>query len=171
MSPALLSVLQSCEQAKESLDWKPVFFSEAQATMVMNIAEMIIPETSTPGAKSAGVHIFIDSFVQHCVPPADHPAILEGLDLVNEKANEDYGNDFSDLSEENKTAMLKSLAASEFDESNEDASEIFKGIKRLTLTGYFNSEKGAKEALAFLDIPGDYLGCLPLEEGQKSWSQ
>jgi len=43
-------------------------------------------------------------------------------------------------------------------------------LKDLTVLGYFTSEIGAKQALAYLEIPGKYNGCVPLEKGQKAWA-
>lgn len=47
---------------------------------------------------------------------------------------------------------------------------FFNIMKELTLFGYFSSEPGCKQALAYLPIPGRYEGCIPLEPGQKAWA-
>jgi hypothetical protein len=169
MSPALLSVLHGCQEVKEQLSWSPVFFNNDQAQLITEIADTILPDTSSPGAKSAGVHIFIDSFVKHCVPEGNQNAIIQGLDAVENITNEKYGGSFVKLAQENKNEVIKQIAE---DENKDDQNDgFFLAFKRLTMMGYFNSERGAKEALAFLEIPGDYNGCLPLEDGQKAWSE
>jgi hypothetical protein len=48
--------------------YKPLFFSSQHFQMVEHLAEMIIPEDDTPGAKSAGVAEFIDFMVANRVP-------------------------------------------------------------------------------------------------------
>jgi hypothetical protein len=38
------------------------------------------------------------------------------------------------------------------------------------MTGYFLSETGATQALAYLRIPGGFQGDIPLAPGQKAWA-
>ncbi len=177
-APALLSVLQSCEQAKEALNWTPAFFDDHQARMLSSIAEHIIPKTDTPGALDAGVHIFIDSYINACVPDNLKNIIPDGLKRVDEVAKEKHQDEFLATSAEQQIEVLTAIAEEDYDKTNtpqrtSEGMEIpnfFKAMKELTLLGYFTSEKGAKEALALLEIPGDYIPCADLEEGQKSWA-
>lgn len=62
-APALAGVLNGCKAAPD-LSYKPVFFTEDQARTVAELAEIIIPKTTTPGAKDAGVPGFIDSMLK-----------------------------------------------------------------------------------------------------------
>jgi hypothetical protein len=48
--------------------------------------------------------------------------------------------------------------------------EFFKTLKHLTVLGYFNSEIGATQALAYLPVPGRFDGSAPFEPGQKAWA-
>ena len=43
-------------------------------------------------------------------------------------------------------------------------------LRDLTLVGYFTSEVGATEALAYVAVPGAYRGCTDLKPGQKAWA-
>ena len=181
MTPTLLSVLQSCRQAKDQLDWVPEFFDENQARLIMEITEHIIPKTDTPCAKEAGVHIFIDSFVKHCVPAQLQNIIPDGLSNLENKSQSQFQKGFLDISHEDQVAVLSEIAKEDYSKEKQDAMPaylqgqqkvptFFQSMKQLTLMGYFNSEKGATEALAFVDIPGDYEPCIPLEDGQKAWA-
>ncbi|MCG8323215.1 MAG: gluconate 2-dehydrogenase subunit 3 family protein [Cytophagales bacterium] len=181
MTPALVSILQSCQQARDQLDWVPVFFDENQARMIMEVSEHIIPKTDTPGAKEAGVHIFIDAFVKHCVPAKLQNVIPDGLANLENKSQSRFRKSFLDLSKEEQIATLTEIAEEDYSQEKESGTPayleggqevpaFFKTMKQLTLMGYFNSEKGATEALAFVDIPGEYEPCIPLEEGQKAWA-
>src|SRR4029450_8640250 len=44
----------------QSAAWRPRFFSNVQNETVAVIAELIIPQTDTPGARAARVHEHID---------------------------------------------------------------------------------------------------------------
>lgn len=47
---------------------------------------------------------------------------------------------------------------------------FFRIMKELTLLGYFSSEIGATQALAYDPVPGKYDGCTTMKEGQKAWA-
>jgi hypothetical protein len=44
-------------------------------------------------------------------------------------------------------------------------------LKQLTLWGYFTSEVGAKQALAYLPVPGRYEGCVTVAADAKPWAE
>ena len=53
----------------------------------------------------------------------------------------------------------------------EGNNSFYVDLKRFVITGYFNSEIGVKQALNYRPIPGEFKGCIPLEEAEgKSWS-
>jgi gluconate 2-dehydrogenase gamma chain len=58
---------QPATPASSSTPYKPLFFSPEHYRMVEHIAEMIIPEDETPGARQAGVAEFIDFMVANRV--------------------------------------------------------------------------------------------------------
>jgi hypothetical protein len=43
-------------------------------------------------------------------------------------------------------------------------------LQELTVLGYFSSEIGATQALAYDPLPGAYRGCVDLAPGQKAWA-
>ena len=47
---------------------------------------------------------------------------------------------------------------------------FFQLMKELTLFGYFTSEIGCTQALAYDPIPKEYHGCIDLAPGQKAWA-
>ena len=46
----------------------------------------------------------------------------------------------------------------------------FATLRELTLLGYFTSEIGCTQALAYEAVPGGYRGCIDLKPGQKAWA-
>jgi hypothetical protein len=63
---------------------------------------------------------------------------------------------------------LKAVAAKDVPLPYEQS--FFKILKDYTLTGYFLSETGATQALAYERVPGGYQGDLPLKPDQKAWA-
>lgn len=170
-TPTLLSILQACEQSPPPLNWQANFLTEPQARLVMRLSEMIIPETDTPGAIQAGVHVFIDSMLDQCLKPEAQQLFTQGLDRLERFAADTHQKGFLDLEENQQTNALQQIAEEDYSqEGTTTPKPFFKQLKELTLLGYFHSEMGAQQALAYLQIPGRYDACTELEEGQKAWA-
>ena len=67
-----------------------------------------------------------------------------------------------------RAALLQRRAASDISQTYDQS--FFKILKDYTLTGYFHSEIGATQALAYERVPGGYQGDIPLTADQKAWA-
>lgn len=166
--------------------------NEAQRALVAEIAEHIIPKTTTPGAKEAGVGPFIELMLKDCYKAQEQQNFLEGLADVDAKATKAHGKNFLQTSSAEQVALLKMVEKETIElmksanvqqvkvGDNVDkeviSSKKLKGtpfwrlMKELTLFGYFTSEQGATKALDYVPIPGRYEGCIPLKPGQKAYA-
>lgn len=168
--------------------------SADQQTLLADIAETIIPTTSTPGARAAGVGPFIELMVKDCYSPEQQQHFLKGLAAVDEASQKANSKSFVDLSNEQKASILtqfEALAEEETRNIRNKAKDVdaetgqikeekkkksdplvpfFALAKELTLLGYFSSEVGATKALRYIAIPGRYEGCVKYEKGQKAWA-
>ncbi len=165
--------------------WKPAVFTAHQEATVSAIAEAIIPQTDTPGARAARVSEFIDAVLADA-EPGTRNRFFNGLSWVDQRARSQYGIDFVDATQAQQAALLTPLnrpvatpapgkgekesthvttqpLERDRAESPPDptALEFFKSIKSMTITGYYTSEVGMKEELGddgnvFFE---DYLGC------------
>lgn len=134
----------------------------AQEALLAEVADVIIPTTNTPGAKAAGAEKFIVRVMRDCYPLDDQKAFYAGLTKLDADSKTKFGKGFSGLDSAQKTEMMKQTIAND--------KPFFLRMKELTTTGYFTSEIGATQALAYLPIPGQFNGCMPLEKGQKTWA-
>ena len=66
VSASIISGVMSGCQAEKVPDWQPEFLDKDQALLVSELAETILPETETLGAKSIGVPEYIDIIVKDC---------------------------------------------------------------------------------------------------------
>lgn len=82
-----------------------------RAEMVATIAEHIIPETDTPGARAAGVEAFIDRILADWYDPDERERFLEGLAGVDARGRTAFGAEFLDLPEDRQVAILEGLDA------------------------------------------------------------
>ncbi len=180
-APALAGVLNGCKASPE-LSYKPVFFTEDQARTIAELAEIIIPKTSTPGAKDAGVPAFIDSMLKEVYKKEDQEKFLAGLSEFENDAQKTYGDAFFECKPADQVALFKK----HHDEAIASAATggptgwwntgggadkpfVLK-IKELTLLGFFTSEPGATQVLQYKQVPGPYQGCVPLAEVGKAWA-
>lgn len=150
------------------------FTEEDTVSLLSEVAETIIPETDTPGAKAAGVGPFIAMMLQECYEEEDQKLVLDGLAALNKRSKDELGDIFTGLSPENRAALLTTIDKERIDynkkKKGDDPPHYFTLIKELTVTGYFTSEPGATQALQYVPVPGKYEGCIPFNEGDKVWA-
>jgi hypothetical protein len=138
---------------------KATFFNESEMSSLAALVDLILPATDSPAATAADTHYFIDLALPACGSPAAQKTFRAGLAALSA---------IGKLSPEKQVAGLKLQAAKDM-ELGYDAS-FFKILKDYTLTGYFLSEVGATQALAYERVPGGFWGDLPLKPGQKAWA-
>ncbi len=132
--------------------WSPRFFTADETAAVEALAEAIIPETDTPGARAAGVHQYIDWMVSRAAAgdgPAGLPeAMRAGLAWLDRRSAALYGRRFADAAAPEQAGLLARLAA---DPPREDAAgvELFRHVRRLTISGYYRSEIGMRDELGY----------------------
>ncbi len=171
---ALSGILQGCKAAPE-LTYTPSFFTEDQARIVMEVAEIIIPKTDTPGAKDAGVPGFIDTMLKDCYKKEDQDRFIAGLTAFDEEAKKAYGDSFIYCKPEQQVELVTkthAAALTEAKENKEAKRPFILMAKELTLLGFFTSEPGATQVLQYVAVPGSYKGCIPLAEAGngKTWA-
>ncbi|MGV3640787.1 MAG: gluconate 2-dehydrogenase subunit 3 family protein [Adhaeribacter sp.] len=188
-APLLSGLLVSCDSGSKTTEAqkKPREVSGKHRTMVEEIAERIIPKTGTPGAKEAGVPAFVLTTLADCYPEKDQDTFFKGLDQLDADAKKAYNNSFLDLKAAEQTALLvqtektfqerKTKSRQEAEAAKKSgakyespALEFFQIMKELTIVGYFSSEPGATQALAYVQVPGAYQACTDMKPGQKTWA-
>jgi gluconate 2-dehydrogenase gamma chain len=175
----LTALLSGCE-VKHTISYAPTFFTEEQAIVMGDLAEVILPRTTTPGAKDVGVPAFIDNFVREIYSKEDQEKFKTDLDAFNEGTRGKLFKKFSEcLPEEQKryTEKIHSAAIADAGITSEgwwntakvERPFILK-MKELTILGFFSSQKGATEVLQYNVAPGAFKGCVPLNEVGKAWA-
>lgn len=182
-APTLLA-MERWESSTPSESFLAEFsLTENQKMMVAEVAEMIIPKTTTPGAKDVAVPAFIVMMLQDCYKTPEHKSFVEGLNKLEKKG-------FLAMSTEQKTAVLKQVEIDSAEEmkayqvqqtkmgDNEDREQMAaqaKGLpywrlmKELTMLGYFTSEEGIKSSFEYVPIPGK-LEMIKMKPNQKSFA-
>ncbi len=148
---------------------------QSDVTLLDDIADTILPETSTPGAKDAGVGAFIALMVTDTYYDDDQQTFLAGLKSIQDLCLRSYGAHFQIVTAAQKLALVERLDEEQYlymQTSEEDApAHYFRMVKELTLLGYFTSEIGYTQAMRYLETPGRYDPCAPYSPGDKLWAR
>ena len=142
---------------------KQTLLDKDQLELVRELGEMIIPTTDTPGAIAAGVHDFINHFTVYCATKDEQQNLLDFLARLNNKTP------FLQLGKQQQIDLLNNMEQAKHGFTQTDRNN-FKQFKALVLFGYYTSEIGASQELAYLAIPGGYKGNFKFKEIGKAWA-
>jgi hypothetical protein len=170
ITPALADVLEGRRPMPTGT--QALVFSSQEEALIAEIADVIIPTTDTPGAKAAGVAPFINTIVSDCYPKDYQERFKAGLAKVERECTAAFGKSFVNATTEQRTVILKIQESNAYADRKAGVKDtpFWFMIKELTVSGYFTSEIGCTQALAYEWVPGRYEGCVPLKPGQKAWA-
>jgi gluconate 2-dehydrogenase gamma chain len=89
--------------------WTPRTLTADQRTMIVAIAEAIIPTTETPGGKDAHVDRFVDAMLTSYATPDERKRFLAGLARVDARAQRVHSKPFTQLTPEQQTTIVAEL--------------------------------------------------------------
>ncbi len=196
-TPTVISLMQSCKQ-ETGPQWTPLFFTPEEGSVLILVADLILPKTDTPSASEVGVHTFIDRYLHEVSEEQEQQFIKMGLGKFIEKAKMDAGKEAtSELtaediepvladalkkrSEEEEASMFEAMMTYNQAMAEGTPAELDSEISRIAfatqardavISAYKTSEYVGEEVLAYLPVPGEYIGCGDLNEltGGKAWS-
>ena len=181
LSPSIVSaVLSGITVGSSGKKWVPKIVNPEQNDLITDIAELIIPETDTPGAKAAKVNEFIDLMLEDWFTVAERNHFFKGLTDLDARAEKKYSTRFVECEIEDQTTILKKLKKDTLSHRNYNApgdnqnsilKPFFDQVKELTLTGYYTSEIGATQELKYYVATNNYDGCIPFDKIGRAWSE
>lgn len=149
-------------------------FSESQVAFMNEIADTILPATTSPGAKEAKVGNFMAVMVLDCYEPKNQQVFIEGLKKIDELSEKQFNTSFVKADAKQRTELLTALDKEQKEyqakKAKDDPSHYFRMMKELSVLGYFSSKEGATQALRYLPVPGKYDGSFPYKKGDKAWA-
>ncbi|WP_044173134.1 gluconate 2-dehydrogenase subunit 3 family protein [Flectobacillus major] len=180
-APTLLAMSRVGEAKNTSLAVESFSLNEAQRKIVAEVAEHIIPKTTTPGAKDAGVPAFIEMMLNDCYHQPEHNSFLVGVadlekkNFLSQSKNEQVATlkqveiDTKELMKSYNVKQVK--VGDNVDKESMDAKQgvpFWRLMKELTLLGYYTSEEGIKASFIYEPIPGKFEP-IKIKPGQKSY--
>lgn len=102
-------ILGGCRVGPRETPYAFQALQPGQDELVATVAELIIPETDTPGARAAAVHEYIDMMLAEWYEPAERDHFLAGLADLDARAQAAYGVPFVEATPEQQTELLTLL--------------------------------------------------------------
>jgi hypothetical protein len=162
----LLSAVERAHARAATLRQTPLFTAQDIA-LLDEVADTMLPDTSTPGAKAAHVGPFMALMVTDSYSDADQAVFRDGVRQLN-AAN------FMQASPADRLALVQKLDQEQktyMDTKAHDApAHYFRLMKELAMFGYFTSEIGCTQAQRYREVPGHYDPCVPYTPGETSWA-
>lgn len=134
-------------------------------SLLETISEMIIPETDTPGAKSAGVPAYIDAVITDFFTANQRREFKDALKIFDDMAYDRGAENFVSAP---KTSQVEILSVLDMATDGNPGRGIWRHLRNMTLFGYYTSEVATQE-LAFEEVPGRYDGCVPFANVGRAW--
>lgn len=172
-------------------------FTAAAVALLDEIAETILPETSTPGAKAAKTGAFMALMVTAAYSDRNKRVFHEGMAALNEACRKAHSVAFMQASPAERLSLLEALDREQKTATEERAApprsraplpgqpdgppalseparvevpHYFRLMKELALQGYFTSEIGYTRAMRYIEAPGKFDPCAPFAPGDKTWA-
>ncbi|MBT5074047.1 MAG: gluconate 2-dehydrogenase subunit 3 family protein [Kordiimonadaceae bacterium] len=193
-SPLFMAIAAYTENAQAQTNTMSIF-NASERKMVDILAELIIPETDTPGANAAGVPDFIDMMVSQWYTPEDRKAFIHGLRKLNHHSLISFDKNFLECKEPQQIIALedteqnvdgtmsdgisggtsKRVAVTAEDPAAWgdiplEGRYFFDQIKSLTVLGFYTSEIGVEHELIYDPQPGSYDGGLDFNQVGKHYT-
>ena len=167
-------LLEACGKERPAKGTAIGAFSQDDVALLDEVADTILPTTSTPGAKAAQVGPFMAKMVTDCYDAKDQEIFRHGVEQLDAASRKANGKSFMDSTPGQRLTLLETLDHEQ--KSYMDAKKpgerahYFRMMKELTLLGYFTSEIGYTKAQRYAEAPGRYEPCMPYTKGDKSWA-
>ncbi len=162
-------------------------FTAADVALLDEIAETILPETSTPGAKAARVGAFMALMVTEAYDARARQVFQQGLRQLEDACRQAHAVPFMQASAAQRLSLVEALdreqhavmedrapkrrvRAPAAAAGSDEPAHYFRMMKELTLLGYFTSEIGYTRAMRYIESPGRFDPNAPHSPGDKSWA-
>jgi hypothetical protein len=144
-------------------------FTTADVALLDEVADTILPETGTPGAKAARTGAFMALMVTDAYREQDRKVFRDGMRQLDDTCRQTHGVAFMQASPAQRLAVLEPIDREQKAYAGTPA-HYFRMMKELVLLGYFTSEIGCRQAQRYVESPGRFDPCVPYAAGEKAWA-
>ncbi len=177
------ALLEACNRDRNAA--AAASFAPNDVALLDEVADTILPETATPGAKAAQCGAFMALMVTDTYNDRDQQVFKNGLQQLDTACRQMHQTGFLAATPAQRLALLEQIDkeqkkymddreanhAAGVDTAYETPPHYFRMMKELTLLGYFTSEIGYTKAMRYREAPGRFDPCAPYTPGETSWAQ
>jgi glucoside 3-dehydrogenase (cytochrome c) hitch-hiker subunit len=150
-------------------------FTARDIAFLDEVAETILPETKTPGAKAAQVGAFMALMVTDTYTDGEQATFRDGMRKLDQACQAMHHVSFMEATPPQRLALLEQLdreqkAYMDARHGDETPAHYFRMMKELALLGYFTSEIGYTKAMRYAETPGRFDPCVPYTPGETAWA-
>ena len=141
-------------------DLKKLRLDGGQSETLRALADLVIPNTGTPGALDVKADTFALKMVEDCFRTDQRDLFMKGLEAFDSAASRRLGAPFhrSDIA-----GRMRFMEELEKGEADEDARAFLKVYRGLLIRGYVESEHYLTRTRPYELVPGRYKGCVTLK--------
>lgn len=187
-APLVMNIFTSCSE--NSIIWKAKFLSEKEQLLVSFLVDIILPKSDVVGGLDVNIPQFLDLMYHDVETENNQKLFKNGAEVFAKKFEEKYevsvmkGNrnefetllsEYLDVSSEDEKSILEFQNRSLINVSR-DKMELYNlykfllSVRYYVIFGYCTSKEVGEEVLSYDPIPGEYKGCIPVEEVGNTWS-
>lgn len=157
-------IVPSCmeDRTKASFLLKNYQISGEQEKMLAELAEMIIPKTTTPGAKDVYAHQFAMKMIDDCESKDDQQKFVKGLEAFEKYTKGKTGSGFLEATPQQRKVVLEELEKMKSGDSEE--ASFYRKMKSLTIRAYTSSQFYLTQVHVYELVPGRWHGCVPVKQ-------
>ncbi|MFT4604428.1 MAG: gluconate 2-dehydrogenase gamma chain [Rhodothermales bacterium] len=177
LAPGIASAILSGCGPEPGAD--PGFLTTSEHDLVADLAEMIIPQTDTPGAREAGVADYVDMLLEHFSDDEARREVRGQLADLGAWLSDHGADRLGDLDTAAAKELMQALDQQAFPGEGLVAigliglpggeTALLRRLKPWTVAGYYTSQIGATMELHQSPL-GSYKGDVPMSEVGKAWA-
>ena len=159
-----VTLLPSCVQRprKAAVAYKHLQLNGEEEDMLATMAAIIIPTTTTPGAKETGAHRFALTMIDDCCSAKDQEQFQDGLHKFQAMVKEKDGNTFAKCTPAQQQQWVAALNDGKSLPHNVDA--FYHMLKRYTIEGFTGSQYFLTKVRVYELVPSRFHGCIAVSK-------
>jgi hypothetical protein len=159
-----VTLLPSCVQRprKAAVAYKHLKLNGEEEDMLAAMAAIIIPATSTPGAKETGAHRFALTMIDDCCSAQEQEQFYDGLQKFEALVKQKEGSPFLKCTPAQQQQWVATLNTGKNLPDNVKA--FFHLLKRYTIEGFTGSQYFLTKVKVYELVPGRFHGCIAVSK-------
>ncbi|MDN3547020.1 gluconate 2-dehydrogenase subunit 3 family protein [Mucilaginibacter aquaedulcis] len=164
------AILPSCmqEKGKASIGLKNINIDADQEKLIGDMAETIIPKTTTPGAKDLQLHLFVLKMVDDCCTKKDQQDFITGMGQFTDLVKKQNNRSFSDCDAKQREEILLAIDKDRKDPKSTtyppELKTFYNLVKGQTVNGYTTSKYFMTKQVVYELVPGRYNAFYPVKK-------